>query len=110
MGIYIYRFIRLVAKDSCLVIIQTNEHLKVYLDQINTLGSGIEADRPKKQILISRIGEDCVFALDETRRLLAILTCHSVSYQNAAGLLAPHVCPGLNQHLCLYLRRGGKGI
>ena len=70
---------RLVGKDSCLMVLQTQDLFSIYLDQIHLLRSIMEEGSPKKQIHIEKIGSRCLFALDETTRLLAILSCQLVS-------------------------------
>ncbi|KIM24947.1 hypothetical protein M408DRAFT_331430 [Serendipita vermifera MAFF 305830] len=73
------RLIRLIGKDLCLIVLQTDEHLEVYLDQIGSLHTTITSKKSKKQINVSRVGVDCILAVDEAKRLLAILSCHSGS-------------------------------
>lgn len=104
------RFMSLVGKDSCLMVLQTDEHLHVYLDHMNTLGAAIEFKRHKKQMYSSRVGQECTFAVDEAKRLFAILSCHSVSQTTVCSIdtLIWSTVIGLRRDLHLYLRLGIK--
>lgn len=43
------------------------------------MARGIESGRFKKRFFLEKIGPDCLFAVDETKRLLAILSSKMVS-------------------------------
>jgi hypothetical protein len=48
------------------------------MDHINNLAHGIETGRPKKRFFLEKIGSHCLFAVDETKRLFALLSAQMV--------------------------------
>jgi hypothetical protein len=71
---------RLIGKDRCLVILNDGPYFKLYMDHVNQLAHIIDADRPLKRFHRERIGDHCLFALDETKRLFVMLSMESVSF------------------------------
>ncbi len=63
---------RLIGDASCLIITQcSRETLNVYMSCIHTLDEALK-DPPKNTFHLSKLGQDPLFAMDESRRLLVI--------------------------------------
>jgi hypothetical protein len=61
------------------MVLQTQDAFDIYLDRLHLLRPIVEGSSSKKQIHVEKIGAHCLFALDETKRLLAILSFQLVS-------------------------------
>ena len=63
---------RLIGDASCLLITQcSHETLNVYMSSIHTVDEALKDD-PKKTFYLSKLGQDPLFAVDETKRLLVV--------------------------------------
>ncbi|PVF98362.1 hypothetical protein CPB86DRAFT_825740 [Serendipita vermifera] len=74
------RFIRLINNDHCLMAIEDNLYLRLYLDRINAMDSTVAADKSKR-IHLEKTGRGALFAVEESKRLFAILANHLGSIQ-----------------------------
>lgn len=72
------RFIRLVGKDHVIVVIEDEISLKLFFDPVDTVAANISNDRFKKRFHFEKVGRKHMFAVDETKRLLALVASHSV--------------------------------
>jgi len=64
------RFLRLIDDTHCLLIAQSShETMEVYMSRIYTLDETLRG-APKKTFHLSKLGQDPLFAVDESRRLL----------------------------------------
>ncbi|KAG8854044.1 hypothetical protein FRB91_004122 [Serendipita sp. 411] len=73
------RFIRLIGKDYCLAVVEDKDCLKIYFDLIDAIGVHIENDKHKKRFPFEKIGRNHNFAVDERKRLFALVATHSKS-------------------------------
>ncbi|KAG8816259.1 hypothetical protein FRC17_000381 [Serendipita sp. 399] len=73
------RFIRLIGKDHCLALVEDVDCLKVFFDMVDTIGVSIDQDRHKKRFPFEKIGRKHHFAVDESKRLFALVATHSDS-------------------------------
>lgn len=74
-----FRQLYLIGKDSCLVIIEAAGNLNIYFESIDMITRAIHNHTPKKHFDLERVGEDCLTAIDESKRLLAVLSSIGVS-------------------------------
>ena len=73
MKLTLYRLMRLLPNDQCLVVIEEeNRDLYVYLAKNGELGAAIEARRYKKPIKREKTGHDVALTYDDGRRMLAV--------------------------------------
>lgn len=66
-------------KDSHLVILEASGKLEIYFDTLNAIGNSIKHRQPKKKFDLEKVGTESLSALDEGKRLLAILSRKEVS-------------------------------
>ncbi|CAG8553467.1 2164_t:CDS:2 [Acaulospora colombiana] len=62
-------------RDYCLMAIEDSLYLKLYLDRINAMDSTVAADKSKR-IHLEKTGRGALFAVEENKKLLAILANH----------------------------------
>ena len=66
------RFMRLIGDANCLLITQCNrETLNIYMSCIHTLDEAL-GEPPKNTFHLSKLGQDPLFAMDESKRLLVV--------------------------------------
>ena len=67
------RFIQILDDDKCLLILD-NRHgqLCILLEDVTTLNAAIENKRYKKQLHCDKLGETCLMAYDERKRMLSV--------------------------------------
>jgi len=67
------RFVQIINGDMCLLILD-NRHGKLYvfLEDITTLNMAIERGKYKKLLHHDKLGQTCVMAYDESKRMLAV--------------------------------------
>jgi hypothetical protein len=70
---------KLVGKDGILVVVEDDVSLKIFFDSMSGVASAIASDRPKKRFFYEKIGRNHMFAVDEKKRLFALLATHVVS-------------------------------
>jgi hypothetical protein len=56
------------------VLIEAGGKLNIYFESIDAIANVIHAQRPKKHFNLERVGEDSLSAIDESKRLLALLS------------------------------------
>jgi hypothetical protein len=67
------RFIQIIDGDMCLLILDNRRgKLYVFLEDITTLNMAIERGKYKKQLHRDKLGQTCVMAYDESKRMLAV--------------------------------------
>jgi hypothetical protein len=67
------RFIQIIDGDMCLLISDNRRgKLYVFLEDITTLTMAIERGKYKKQLHRDKLGQTCVMAYDESKRMLAV--------------------------------------
>jgi len=67
-----FRYIRLLEKDRCLVVIEDKTSIQVYLETISSLAVAIAHEKPVKRFHTEKIGRDPLFAVDESKKLFVI--------------------------------------
>lgn len=74
IGAYL-RYIRLIGKDDCLAIIHKPAigGLHLFYDDCVSICGTVEHGTPKRKLVLERVGDNALFALDEMAGLLAIL-------------------------------------
>ncbi|KAG8833322.1 hypothetical protein FRC17_010897 [Serendipita sp. 399] len=70
------KYTRLVGQDRCLMVIRDGPDYKIFLDMINHLAHTIEVGGQSRKLTLERTGEHPRFALDETKRLFAVVATH----------------------------------
>jgi hypothetical protein len=75
----------LLEKDRAFVIIEEPGLFRVYLETIDYLASTISQGKAIKTFYSEKVGVNPLFALDETRRFLAILGTTGVSVPSTAS-------------------------
>ncbi|CCA69193.1 hypothetical protein PIIN_03093 [Serendipita indica DSM 11827] len=70
------RFARLVGQEGCLIVIEDDVSLKIFFDTLSVIGASISNDKHKKRFLFERVGKNHTFAVDETKRLFAMVAVH----------------------------------
>jgi hypothetical protein len=77
----ICRHIQLFENGNCLVVVDDpiRAKTKIYLEDIHQLPSAILKDKVKKLVDLGRVGADFLIAVDETKRLVVILSRADVS-------------------------------
>jgi hypothetical protein len=67
------RFIQIIDGDMCLLILDNRRgKLYVFLEDITTLNMALERGKYKKLLHRDKLGQTCVMAYDETKRMLAV--------------------------------------
>ena len=67
------RFIQIIDGDKCLLILDNRRgKLYVFLEDITTLNMAIERGKYKKLLHRDKLGQTCVMAYDESKRMLAV--------------------------------------
>lgn len=76
-----FRHLHLFGNGRCLAVIDDHEAGKanVYLEEDNFLPEAIASGKTKKRFDMPRIGEDYLFAVNESKRLVALYSKHHVS-------------------------------
>lgn len=75
------RHIQLFENGKCFAVVDDPivAKTKIYLEDINQLSSAILNDKVKKLVDLGRVGENFLIAVNETRRLVVILSRADVS-------------------------------
>ncbi|KAG8836422.1 hypothetical protein FRC18_011419 [Serendipita sp. 400] len=86
------KFVKLIGKDRCLVVVWDGLMYQITLDRVDNLAHSIETGTAGKKLYPERIGEHPCFAVDETKRLFAVVATgngsmqlHVFSYDNDAN-------------------------
>jgi hypothetical protein len=72
-----FRYIRLIDTEFCLVAVEHGDYLDIYLDHTRVMANAISTKRPKR-FNMGKIGRESLFAVDEAKRLFAMLANHEV--------------------------------
>ncbi|KAK7684549.1 hypothetical protein QCA50_012496 [Cerrena zonata] len=67
-------FIQLLQDDRCLLVIESNESLNIYLERMDAIGKALENRMPKRTLRMERINCDYLLAFNESKRILALCT------------------------------------
>jgi hypothetical protein len=73
-----HRYFRLLEKDCCLVAVETTNSIEIYLETINNLAPAIENEKPTKRFYLEKIGKFSLFAVDETKKRLVLVSIQGV--------------------------------
>jgi hypothetical protein len=73
----LFRFIRLIGNEYCMIAIEDQVYLRLYLDRINAMDMAVAAGKSKRMYL-EKTGRGALFAVEESKRLFAILVNHQV--------------------------------
>lgn len=65
---------RLIKNDCCLAVIEHQDSLHVYLETVNGLSASIASEKPVKKFFLEKMGKECLFAVDEGKRLMVVLS------------------------------------
>jgi hypothetical protein len=68
------REFRPVGRENCLVMLETAGKLEIYFDSIGAIGNSIETKQAKRRFDLEKVGTGSLSAVDESKRLLAILS------------------------------------
>jgi hypothetical protein len=72
-----FRYICLIDIESCLVVVEHGDSLDIYLDHTRMMSNAISTKKPK-HFNMGKIGRKSLFAVDEAKRLFAMLANHEV--------------------------------
>ena len=72
------RYFRLLEKDCCLVAVETQSSIEIYLETINNLAPAIENEKPTKRFYLEKIGKNTLFAVDESKKRLVLVSIQGV--------------------------------
>ena len=73
-----HRYFRLLEKDCCLVAVETQSSIEIYLETINNLAPAIENEKPTKRFYLEKIGKNTLFAVDESKKRLVLVSIQGV--------------------------------
>ncbi|PVF92927.1 hypothetical protein CPB86DRAFT_144289 [Serendipita vermifera] len=82
------RYLRLIGNELCLVAVESDNFLKIYLEKMGSMDAVIAGDKSKR-IHLEKIGHNILFAVDETKKLLAMLVNHAGTIQIHVYLYDP---------------------
>ncbi|KAI0246219.1 hypothetical protein BJV78DRAFT_1286673 [Lactifluus subvellereus] len=72
-------FYQLLENERLLLILVDRDKVAIYLERLPVMSMAIQRDRPIKSLNRERLGQDVLFAFDETKRALAV--CASIKLQ-----------------------------
>ncbi|KAG8834730.1 hypothetical protein FRC17_007454 [Serendipita sp. 399] len=75
----LWRIIHPLDKDRCFAITSNGVHMNVYMENIDHLASAVDTGKAIKQLHHEKLGNNPLFAIDETQRLFAILSITEAS-------------------------------
>ncbi|KAG8783755.1 hypothetical protein FRC15_004586 [Serendipita sp. 397] len=74
-----WSLIHLLDKDRCFAVTSDGRYISVYMENVNHLASAVDQRKVIKQLHHEKLGSRPLFAIDETRRLFAILSTTETS-------------------------------
>jgi len=103
----LFSFCQILEKEKILVVLRDQNKVYIYLERLSTIGMDIQRNTPVKSL--QRLGEDVLFAFDETTRALAVCASKKV-ISLLRSQLKPHLPLAISCDLtCLLSIRPSKG-
>lgn len=76
------RFHKLLENERLLLVLADQDDHVVYLERLSDMDAAIQRGKPIKSLDRDEVGEDVLFAYDETQRLLSVCTSTKVSFRH----------------------------
>ena len=77
------RFHKLLENERLLLVLADRDNHVVYIERLSDMDAAIQRGRPIKALDRDEVGEDVLFAYDETQRLLSMCTSTNVSLSSS---------------------------
>ena len=77
------RFHKLLENERLLLVLADYDSHVVYLERLCDMDAAIQRGKPVKALDRDEVGEDVLFAYDETQRLLSVCTSTKVSFSSS---------------------------
>jgi hypothetical protein len=74
----LFRFCQILENEKLLLILVDQERIFIYLELLLAIDAAIRRNRPIKSLNRERLGQDILFAYEETKRTLAICSSRRV--------------------------------
>jgi hypothetical protein len=81
------RFHQILENGKLLLILLNRERISIYIDHLHAMDLAIRRERPIKNLNRKKLGDDVLFAFDESKRSLAV--CASTKVFFFLGILEP---------------------
>jgi len=83
------RFYQILEHGTLLLVLLDRNRVSIYLDRPHAMDMAIQRDSPIKSLNREKLGEDVLFAFDETKRSLAVCASTKVILVLFAGIFYP---------------------
>jgi hypothetical protein len=83
------RFHQILENGKLLLIFLDRERVSIYIDHLHAMDSAIQRESPIKNLNREKLGDDVLFAFDETKRSLAVCAAASTKVCFLLGILEP---------------------
>lgn len=74
------RFYQILEDGKLLLILLDRERVSIYVDHLHAMNLAIRRERPIKNLNSEKLGDDILFAFDETKRSLAVCASTKVCF------------------------------
>jgi hypothetical protein len=85
----LFSFCQILENEKLLLVLLDQNNVYIYLERLPTIDMAIQRDRPVKCLDRKSLGEDALFAFDETKRALAVCGSKKVPQYVTSGSKPP---------------------